>query len=172
MLREEFKLKIEKYKSEGRAIVYVDESGFAHESTRSHGYSKIGERCFGKLNWGAKGRTNVIGALLNGLLMTVALFALNVDANTFFAWVTQDLLPKVSKNSVIVMDNATFHKRKDILQSILSAGCIPEFLPTYSPDLNPIEHSWAQIKSIRNQFRYSVDELFVSPDFETLLMVL
>ena len=34
-LREEFKIKIEKYKSEGRAIVYVDESGFAHESTRA-----------------------------------------------------------------------------------------------------------------------------------------
>ena len=80
-MREEFKIKIEKYKSEGRAIVYVDESGFAHESTRAHGYSKIGERCFGKLDWGAKGRTNVIGALLNGLLVTVALFALNVDAN-------------------------------------------------------------------------------------------
>ena len=171
MLREEFKIKIEKYKSEGRAIIYVDESGFSHESTRSHGYSKIGERCFGKLDWGAKGRTNVIGALLNGLLVTGALFSLNVDANTFFAWATQDLLPKVPKNSVIVMDNAPFHKRKDILESILSAGCIPEFLPTYSPDLNPIEHSWAQIKSIRHKFRYSVDELFVSTDFKTLLMM-
>lgn len=171
MLREEFKIKIEKYKSEGRAIIYVDESGFAHESTRSYGYSKIGERCFGKLDWGAKSRTNVIGALLNGFLVTVALFAFNVDANTFLAWVTQDLLPKVPKNSVIVIDNASFHKRKDILESILLAGCIPEFLPTYSPDLNPIEHSWAQIKSIRHTFRYSVDELFVSHHFNTLLMV-
>lgn len=170
-MREEFKIKIEKYKSEGRAIVYVDESGFAHESTRSHGYSKIGERCFGKLDWGAKGRTNVIGALLNGLLVTVALFSFNVDSNTFSAWMTQDLLPNVPKNSVIVMDNAKFHKRKDILESISSTGCIPEFLPTYSPDLNPIEHSWAQIKSIRNKFRFSIDELFVSPNFKTLLMV-
>ena len=54
MLREEFQIKIEKYKSEGIAIVYVDESGFAHESTRSHGYSKVGERCFGKLDWGVQ----------------------------------------------------------------------------------------------------------------------
>ena len=63
-LREAFKVKLEKYQSEGRAIVYVDESGFAHESTRSHGYSKVGERCLGQLDWGAKARTNVIGALL------------------------------------------------------------------------------------------------------------
>jgi transposase len=48
VLREEFKIKIEKYKSEGREIVYVDESGFAHESTRSHGYAAVGERCFTK----------------------------------------------------------------------------------------------------------------------------
>jgi hypothetical protein len=82
-LREEFKIKIEKYQSEGRAIVYVAESGFAHESTRAHGYAKIGERCFGQLDWGAKGCTNVIGALLNGLLVTVVLFALNVEPMCF-----------------------------------------------------------------------------------------
>jgi transposase len=50
-------------------------------------------------------------------------------------------------------------------------GCIPEFLPTYSPDLNPIEHSWPQIKSIRSKFRYAVDALFVSPHFKNLFMV-
>ena len=84
----------------------------------------------------------------------------------FFAWVTQDLLPKVPQNSVIVMGNASYHKRKDILESIRSAGCNPEFLPTYSSDFNPIEHSWAQIKSICYKFRYSVDELFTSPNFK------
>ena len=170
-MREAFKVKLEKYQSEGRAIVYVDESGFAHESTRSHGYSKVGERCLGQLDWGAKARTNVIGALLNGLVVTVALFSFNVDSDTFSAWMTQELLPNVPKKSVIVMDNAAFHKRKDMLESISSLGCIPDFLPTYSPDLNPIEQSWAQIKSIRRKFRYSVDELFVSPHFKNLFMV-
>jgi hypothetical protein len=32
---------MKKYQSEGKSIVYVDESGFSHESTRSHGYAKI-----------------------------------------------------------------------------------------------------------------------------------
>jgi hypothetical protein len=66
------------------------------------GDSKIGERCFGQLDWGAKVRTNVIGALLDGLLVTVTVFSFNVDSNTFSAWMTQDLLPKVPENSVIV----------------------------------------------------------------------
>ncbi|WP_440867273.1 transposase [Symbiopectobacterium purcellii] len=41
----------------------MDESGFSHDAPRTHGYSPKGQRCFGLKNWGARGRTNVIGAL-------------------------------------------------------------------------------------------------------------
>ena len=44
------------------------------------------------------------------------------------------------------MDNATFHKNALILQEIMNAGHIIEFLPPYSPDLNPIEKYWANMK--------------------------
>ena len=40
--------------------------------------------------------------------------------------------------TIIVMDNATFHKNKSILKMIKDKGHIVEFLPPYSPDLNPI----------------------------------
>ena len=107
MLSTEFEVKMEKYKAEGKSIVYVDESGFSHESTRSHGYAKIGERCFRKFNWGAKGRTNAIGALMNGLLITLALIQFNVNTDIFHASITQDLLPKIPVGSVIVRDIAS-----------------------------------------------------------------
>jgi len=58
------------------------------------------------------------------------------------------------------MDNASFHKRADILQAIDDHDCILEFLPPYSPDLNPIEHKWAQAKASRRKNRCDVDELF------------
>ena len=58
------------------------------------------------------------------------------------------------------MDNASFHKRQDIQEAITQAGHILEYLPPYSPDLNPIEKKWAQAKAIRRQKRCSVDELF------------
>jgi transposase len=58
------------------------------------------------------------------------------------------------------MDNASFHQRLDIQDSIRHAGHTLLFLPPYSPQLNPIEHKWAQAKAIRKQKHCSVSELF------------
>ena len=57
-----FQAQIANYHQMNQTIVYVDESSFAHDMPRRQGYSPIGKRCFGRQNWGAKGRTNVIGA--------------------------------------------------------------------------------------------------------------
>ena len=105
---------------------------------RTHGYAPIGQRCFGTQDWHAKGRTNAIGALIDKALLTIALFQTNINADIFTAWVEQDLLPKLPKNSIIVMDNATFHKRQDTQTLIKKAGHLLLYLPPYSPDLNPI----------------------------------
>ncbi|WP_430228788.1 transposase [Nitrosomonas communis] len=74
----------------------------------------------------------------------VSLFALNINADVFHEWAMQDLLPKLPSHAVVVMDNATFHKRQDTQEAIQNAGHTLEYLPAYSPDLNPIEHKWAQ----------------------------
>lgn len=129
---------------------------------RRNGYAPVGERCFGTQDWNAKGRTNVIGALLGSCLLTVCLFVGSVNANVFFAWVVKDLLPKLPSSCVIVMDNASFHKRKDIQDAIINSGHILEYMPAYSPDLNPIEHKWAQSKAIRKQKHCTIDEIFTN----------
>ena len=97
----------------------------------------------GQHDWHARGRTHAIGALLVSCLLTVSLFTGTIDTDTFYAWVEQDLLPQLPPNSVVIMDNATFHKHDDIQQLLEQTGYILEYLPTYSPDLNPIEHKWA-----------------------------
>ena len=93
------------------------------------------------------------------MFLTLSLFSSSINADVFYAWLTHDLLPKVNTEAVIVMDNATFHKPKNMLQAIRNCGCIPEFLP-YSPDLSPIEKIWAQAKSVRRKLRCSVYLLF------------
>ena len=128
---------------------------------RTHGYSERGKRCYGTHNWQAKGRVNAIGAIIDFVFLSVGLFNANIDSDIFYAWLTQALLPKIPPNSVLVMDNASFHKRADIQEVIRQQDIILEYLPPYSPDLNPIEHKWAQAKAIRKQLRCDdIDTLF------------
>ncbi|WP_338067555.1 transposase [Candidatus Fukatsuia symbiotica] len=74
-------------------------------------------------------------------------------------------MPKIPQGAVIVMDNVSFHKRQDIQSTIQKSGFILEYLPTYSPDLNPIEHKWAQAKALRRKRQCDIDTLFSDPLF-------
>jgi transposase len=108
----------------------------------------VGERAHGVEDWHARGRINVIGVLIGEALLTVGLFIIaNIIADIFYAWVTQDLLPKLLPACVIVMDNAAFHKRQDIQTAITNAGHTLEYLSSYSPVFNDIEPKWAQAKA-------------------------
>jgi hypothetical protein len=104
---------------------------------RLHGYSTKGQRCYGKHDWGAKGRTNVIGALLGGVLLTASLFQASIDTEIFTQWVKQDLIPQLPPHSVIILDNASFHKGAVMQHAIKETGHTLFYLPTYSPDRKP-----------------------------------
>lgn len=151
---------IQQYQDEGYPIVSIDESGFAEDMPRTHGYALKGERCYGKQDWGAKGRTNVIGALLGQVLLTVSLFTSFINTVIFNSWVEQDLLPKLPPKSVLILDNATFHKGLSMQRILKDAGHILLYLPPYSPDLNPIERKWAQAKAKRRKFGCDINQLF------------
>lgn len=128
---------------------------------RTHGYSRKGKRAHGICDWNARGRVNAIGAITEKFeFIALSLIPANINSDIFHLWLTQDLLPQIKKRAVIVMDNASFHKRADSEQAIHDSGCILEFLPPYSPDLNPIEHKWAQAKAIRRKHQCDTYTLF------------
>ncbi len=137
---------MECYEKEGKNSVYLDESGFEKDTLRHYGYAM--RRMLDAFDWQAKGRTNVIGGVLGGILLGIGLFDFNVNATVFHGWVVQCLLPALPSNSVVVMDNASFHKRQDIQEAITQAGHILEYLPSYSPDLNPIENCGRKLKRL------------------------
>ena len=75
-----FKKKIEQYKLEGKILSYIDESGFAVDVPRTYGYAKVGDRCYNTHHWNARGRGNVISALINNSLTTCGIVNGNVDS--------------------------------------------------------------------------------------------
>lgn len=74
------------------------------------------------------------------------LFEGTCNTEVFNQWLARLLLPGLMPGSVIVMDNATFHKSEKTIELIKRADCVPLFLSPYSPDLNPIEKLWANLK--------------------------
>ena len=103
--------------------------------------------------------------MVGASLLRASLFQCNINSDVFHAWTEQDLLPKLPKDAVIIMDSATFHKRQDTQEVIEKKGFILEYLPLYSPDLNPIKQKWAQAKAIRRRNNCSILELFRDHQF-------
>jgi len=64
----------------------------------------------------------------------------------FNGWVEHFLIKELKPGQFVVMDNASFHKSQKTKDLIESVGCKLIFLPPYSPDLNPIEKFWANMK--------------------------
>jgi hypothetical protein len=61
-------------------------------------------------------------------------------------WVKDFLLAELKPEQVVIIDNAAFHKFQETKKFIETAPCRVLFFPLYSPDLNPIEQVWGNIK--------------------------
>jgi transposase len=66
----------------------------------------------------------------------------------FEAYVEQVLAPTLRRGQVVVMDNLSAHKGERVRELIEERGCKLIYLPSYSPDLNPIEEAFSKIKRL------------------------
>jgi len=140
-------------------VVYLDESGFIELVDRSHGYSLKGVPCGGLKLQNRHIRTNVIGALQENKLVHCMTIDSCVNSIVFQSWFSH-LAQNLPQASVIVLDNASFHKGKEIETIAKSFGHDLLYLPPYSPDLNPIEKMWANLKKLKTKFLCSTSDLF------------
>ena len=69
-----------------------------------------------------------------------------MNASVFEDWFENKLLGCLPKGHVIIMDNAAFHKKKVLYQIAKKYSQELIFLPPYSPEYNPIEHTWSALK--------------------------
>lgn len=134
-----------------RDWVWVDETGSHLGFTPTYGRAPRGERARGSAprNRG-KNRTLITALTLAGpgpgLILEGAL-----DRAAFDAYVTHVLAPTLRPGQIVVVDNLRAHHSDRAHAAIEARGAQLRFLPSYSPDLNPIEEAFAKLKALLRQ---------------------
>lgn len=125
----------------------MDESGMNDNDFYAYAYSPIGNRHYESHPGHYKKRISMIGGLCNNQFQAPFMFEGHCNATVFELYLEKILIPTLTPGKIVIVDNASFHKSIKIKFLIESIGCELIYLPPYSPDLNPIEHSWHQIKT-------------------------
>ena len=128
-------------------LVYLDESGVDEALHRPYARAPRGTHVLGEISGAKTQRISLIAALNGSQLLAPMRFEGYCDTGVFNAWLEQALLPELRPGQIVLMDNASFHKSVNTQALIESKGCRLKYLPTYSPDLNPIEPQWAILKA-------------------------
>lgn len=143
--REEYLKNLEKVPEEKR--VYVDESGCSEYFGKTHGRAPRGVKVEDTKRGRRYARTNVIAGRCIGEILAPKTYIGTTNSAFFENWFEYDLLSIVPCGYTIIMDNAGFHRKKILLAIAERYGVHLLFLPAYSPDFNPIEKFWANLKN-------------------------
>lgn len=115
--------------------------------TRTHGRCARGQRLVAKVPHGRRRTLTFVAALRCDGITAPCLLDGPINAESFLAWVIQFLVPTLRSGDIVVMDNLSSHKKPAIRRAIRAAGAKLFYLPSYSPDLNPIEQAFAKLKT-------------------------
>ena len=128
------------------APVYIDETGFDTYFYREYGRSLKGQIIRGKVSGRIYQRISLVAGLTNGELIAPMTYEETMTSDFFEAWFQKFLLPTLNTPSVIIMDNARFHRmgKLEFLCEEFGHKLLP--LPPYSPEYHPIKKTWAHIK--------------------------
>ena len=149
-------------------MVYLDEAGVDNRLFREYARAPRGQKITADIPGKKRERVSIIGGLFNKAFIAPFTFQGGCNRDVFNTWLEEILLPVLPKGTTVIMDNAAFHKSLKTKELIEKAGCHLLFLPTYSPDLNPIEHWWHKIKSLLKPLIQNASENLL----ETLLKCL
>jgi len=127
-------------------LVYVDETGIDSYLHRSHCYTPKGKAVIGFVSGRKYRRVGIVAAKMGKKILSPLQYDGTMDSMLFETWFESRLMRDLSVNSVIIMDNAAFHRKKILASIAQKYGHSLLFLPPYSPELNPIENFWAWLK--------------------------
>jgi len=152
-------------------IKCLDESGVKLGMTRLYGRAVGSQRVndhvrknYG-LSWTLIAMIDLNGVnapmLLEGAMNTLA----------FETYLERQVCPLLRRGDILIMDNLSAHKHHRVDDLVELCGARVEYLPPYSPDLNPIELCWSKVKTFLRGAKAQTSETLLSAVHDALLSV-
>jgi transposase len=151
--------------------VWVDEFGSNTGLTRTPARAPRGERAHASVpgNHGPNRSTIAsftLAGLGPGLILDEA-----ITTRGFESYVQHVLAPTLKPGQIVGLDNLRQHKSDRARQLIEARGATIWFLPTYSPDFNPIEEAFSKVKTLLRSAEARTHETLVAAIWAALATV-
>lgn len=128
--------------------MFIDETATKTNMIRMWGRSQRGVRLIDTTPHGHWKTSSFIAGLRVDGLVAPCVFDGAINGELFRSYVEQALVPTLTTDDVVAMDNLACHKVAGVREAIEAVGATIRYLPAYSPDLNPIEMVFAKIKAL------------------------
>jgi len=124
--------------------ISVDEVHFYSNADRTHGYSRCGRRILRHARAISKGNFSCVVAMdRNGILDLELVRDGAINGEIFLSFLRR--LP--CRRRAVIMDNIRFHHSRMVRALLEQRGSVAEYIPSYTPEYNPIEYAFSQVKS-------------------------
>ncbi len=127
-------------------LVFLDESFCSTAMRRGYARGPVGQRVVGDKPFAGWKTVSLVGAIRLGAKPKLMTRPGTVNGRVFLKFVKERLVPWLRKGDSVVMDNLGAHKMASVRRALEAVGAHAVFLPPYSPELNPIELWWADVK--------------------------
>ncbi len=127
-------------------LVFLDETSTPISLTPLRARAPRGPRAIGHVPRGTRPHISWLATLSATGIGESLVVPGAVDRQVFELFVERLLVPSLHPGQIVILDNLKVHESATARRLIEAAGCYLVFLPTYSPDFNPIEQAFAKIK--------------------------
>ena len=132
-------------------LVFIDECGSNIALTQVYARSPKGKRVYGAVPRNRRANITLLASLsLEGMGEAIMLKGA-ADSAVFELYIEEILAPSLQPGHIIILDNLNTHTGAKVRQAIEARGCQLLFLPSYSPDLSPIEEAFSKLKAFLRQ---------------------
>ncbi len=133
---------------EAKRLVFVDEMGTNISLSPLYAWAPRGERALCSVPRNRGSNTTVLSSMtIEGMGPSLTVEGATTSV-VFEAYVERVLAPSLRRGQVVVLDNLSAHKGERVRELIERRGCELIYLPSYSPDFNPIEEAFSKIKGL------------------------